>query len=362
MRSNLISRLCAAGALALALAGPLTAAPAPLAVYLAARHSLSSPAAPPALLASAQQTPATFAGRVFEVPATVCGLMGDDSQQTVLLSVDGGPTLAARLPTALCGVSWIDSGTRLRALVLVERTGNEQSLSNLRLLAAAPEDDVAEADRQAAAAQAARARLAALSRSGISPSRSLPFRRDSPDRTAVTGGGGHPVAALSENALRVYAPYRSAVRRLNPRLSENEVDTITTSILYFSERDRIDPRLTMATIIAESGFDTTSTSRTGAMGLGQLMPETARGLGVTDAYDPVQNIGASVHLLRGHLDKYGGAPADAGVIPLNQIALTMAAYNAGPGAVRKYHGVPPYRETRRYVARVASLYRQMCGQ
>ena len=139
------------------------------------------------------------------------------------------------------------------------------------------------------------------------------------------------------------------------------MDTITTSILFFSERERIDPRLTMAMIIAESGFDLSSTSRTGAMGLGQLMPGTARGLGVTNAYDPVQNIAGAVHLLRGHLDTYGGAPANAGVIPFNQIALTMAAYNAGPGAVRKYHGVPPYRETRRYVARVSSLYRQMCG-
>ena len=109
-------------------------------------------------------------------------------------------------------------------------------------------------------------------------------------------------------------------------------------------------RLVVAMMIAESGFDIYSTSRTGAMGLGQLMPETARGLGVTNAYDPVQNIAASVRLLRGHLDQYGG-----------QITLTMAAYNAGPGAVRKYHGVPPYRETQRYVAKVADLYRQLCG-
>ena len=97
------------------------------------------------------------------------------------------------------------------------------------------------------------------------------------------------------------------------------------------------------------------------MGLAQIMPDEARGLGVTNAYDPIQNIGAAVHLLRGHLDKYGGAPANAGVIPFNQIALTMAAYNAGPGAVHKYHGVPPYRETQRYVARITALYRQMCG-
>ena len=166
---------------------------------------------------------------------------------------------------------------------------------------------------------------------------------------------------MSARALAIYPPYRSLVRRWNRRLSETDVDKITTSILYFSDINNIDPRLVVATIIAESDFDIRSTSRAGAMGLAQIMPDEARGLGVTNAYDPIQNIGAAVHLLRGHLDKYGGAPANAGVIPLDQIALTMAAYNAGPGAVRKYHGVPPYRETRRYVARITALYRQMCG-
>ena len=148
---------------------------------------------------------------------------------------------------------------------------------------------------------------------------------------------------------------------MNRRLSEHDVDKITTSVLYFSDRYNIDPRLVVAMIIAESGFDLHSTSHTGAMGLGQLMPGTARGLGVTNAYDPIQNIAASAHILRGNLDKYGGAPADAGLIPFDRIALTMAAYNAGSGAVRKYHGVPPYRETQRYVAKVTALYKQMCG-
>ena len=166
---------------------------------------------------------------------------------------------------------------------------------------------------------------------------------------------------MSARALSIYAPYRSLVRRWNRRLSDADVDKITTSILYFSDINNLDPRLPVAMIIAESDFDLYSTSHTGAMGLSQLMPETARGLGVTNAYDPVQNIGAAVHILRGHLDSYGGAPANAGVIPFSQIALTMAAYNAGPGAVRKYHGVPPYRETQRYIKRVAALYRQMCA-
>ena len=163
---RIIRRWAACGALVLTLAGGLHAAPAPLAAFLSARQGLSVPAAAPTLLASAQTDPAAFAGRVFELPATVCGLIEDDGQQTVLLSVDGGgPTLAAHLPAPLRGASWIDSGARLRALVLVERTGNEQSLSNLRLVSAAPEGDVAEADREEAARlaerQAARARVQA---------------------------------------------------------------------------------------------------------------------------------------------------------------------------------------------------------
>ena len=172
---------------------------------------------------------------------------------------------------------------------------------------------------------------------------------------------GHPAGALSPRALAIYGPYRSLVRRWNRHLSEADVDKITTSILYFSDLNNVDPRLVVATIIAESDFDLYSTSHSGAMGLAQIMPDEAHSLGVTNAYDPVQNIGAAVHILRGHLDKYGGAPADAGIIPVSRIALTMAAYNAGPGAVHKYHGVPPYRETQRYVAKIAALYRQMCG-
>ena len=226
---------------------------------------------------------------------------------------DGGPTLAAHLPAALRGASWTTPATRLRALILVERAGNEQSLSNLRLLAAAPEADVAAADAREAArvadAQAARARVEAVtpSRGASYPSRSLPYQRQSPGRAGADWGGGRPVAALSPAALRVYGPYRDAVRRLNPRLSAGEVDTITTSVLFFSERDRIDPRLTMAMIIAESGLRHDLHLAHGRDGPGAVNAGDGARVGVTNAYDPVQNIGAAVHLLRGHLDKYGGA-------------------------------------------------------
>ena len=321
----------------------------PVAAFMQARQNVAAALLSPAQAADAVQHPGSYAGRSFDVAVTVSGRVEVDGQQTALL-VLGEQTFSVTIPASLRGADWMDSGARLR--VLLNAAPDDAALpSGLRLVTAAPEGDIVALEKAQAARQASLA------------SRALPMRRDGrrsaePMSYAVVG---HPAGALSARALAIYGPYRGLVRRWNRRLSEMDVDKITTSILYFSDLNNIDPRLVVATIIAESDFDIHSTSRAGAMGLAQIMPDEAHGLGVTDAYDPIQNIGAAVHLLRGHLDKYGGAPANGGVIPFNQIALTMAAYNAGPGAVRKYHGVPPYRETRRYIARITALYRQMCG-
>jgi len=102
--------------------------------------------------------------------------------------------------------------------------------------------------------------------------------------------------------------------------------------------------LVHAVIQAESAFNPMARSIKGAMGLMQLMPATAIAYGVSNAYDPVQNIRAGVAYLRGLLDRYS-----------QNEELALAAYNAGPGAVEKYGGaVPPYRETRNYVAKIRS--------
>ena len=98
----------------------------------------------------------------------------------------------------------------------------------------------------------------------------------------------------------------------------------------------------------------TSVSPAGALGLGQLMPGTAAGLGV-DPNDPQQNLhGVAVHL-RGLLDRYRGLPGP------ERYRIALAAYNAGSGAVARYGGIPPYAETRRYVVRVMALWRRLCG-
>ena len=134
----------------------------------------------------------------------------------------------------------------------------------------------------------------------------------------------------------------------NPtQVSRSQINDLMTK---YSDKNGLDEDFVKAVINQESGFNPNATSHCGAMGLMQLMPSTAQGLGVKNAYDAEQNIEGGTKYLKGLMDRFN-----------NDKSLALAAYNAGPNAVKKYGGIPPYAETQNYVKSVLSKYDRMKG-
>lgn len=298
--------------------------------------------------------------RVLEVEGLIRGSVSVGESQSVLLEIEPTRSLVIQIPP---GYGWLTRGqVRVRALVLVERE-SELVTPVYTLLSAVHATvfhkwEAQERERQARA-EAIRQQAQAKS----NPPRGTVASRGTQRSRSGTSRPPNPTIndwqTFSQNLHLYYPYYYNAIRHFNPRLSHEMADTITWSILRFSAHYGVDPRLIMAIVLVESGFNPNATSRKGAAGLGQLMPGTARGLGVADPYDPVQNLAGTVRLVRGHLENYLRKTGDPN--SWDHLILALAAYNAGSGAVRKHGGVPPYRETQNYVKRVIQLYKQFCG-
>ena len=134
----------------------------------------------------------------------------------------------------------------------------------------------------------------------------------------------------------------TAIQANTQTSSKSQILNVVSQI---SKKYNVDEKLVQAVIKQESGFNPKAKSKSGAIGLMQLKPATARNLGVKDPYNTVQNVEGGVKYLKSMLNKYNG-----------NVILALAAYNAGPGAVDKYSGVPPYKETQNYVKNILSNY------
>lgn len=149
----------------------------------------------------------------------------------------------------------------------------------------------------------------------------------------VKTGGNSVVRGRGARGSVVRAPDPERVRRYDAFIREG-------ALLY-----RLPESFVRAVMRVESNFYPDAVSNRGAMGLMQLMPATAKSMGVLDAFDPRQNVLGGTRFLRVLANSFGG-----------DLVRTIAAYNAGPGAVQRYNGIPPYAETRRYVQRVLTHY------
>jgi hypothetical protein len=331
----------------------------------------------PAMVA---QDPSAYAGVTLEIEGRLKGILeSEDASPIIALETKDSGVAHLRMSRR---PDWLNTGARVRVLVIVTKAENE----NDHIVSGLPDEmeilAVASASELTAREIKLQPKIPVTKPATISSAPStnnipVPPRMKhigkasggdssnskSSQRYAKTTGTGKTLnqivaEGLSPEGARVFPYYRSFIAKHNKRLTEQKAGDIAYAVLKFSEKMDMDPRLMVALIIAESDFRPEITSSAGAMGIAQLMPDEVQRLGLTNPYDPIQNIAGSVFLLKERLNKYSGS-GDFKDANMQHIILALASYNAGMGAVKKYKGVPPYRETQDYVRKIEQIYRQL---
>jgi len=273
--------------------------------------------------------------RTLEISGTIKGTFSTNGRPVLMVDRGDGDYIYVQAETI---PEWLSYGHVVARLLIRAEREDENSELRAWLIAAAEDYPITEIEQR----EAEKAAAAARARASKAP----------PKKPAHT-----PARQWNLPASEATPYYASFIKQRNRRLSDGEAYKIASEIIGFSILYGVDARLIMAMVMAESGFNPSATSRAGAMGLGQLMPSTARGMGLSNAYDSTQNLYATVRTVRGHLERYGKKTGD----DFHALVLSLAAYNAGSGSVRRYQGIPPFRETQRYIQKVVAYYQAMCN-
>lgn len=316
--------------------------------------------------AKVQLDPTRYTGKILELSGRVEGSSSDGNTVSLLVILRDDTSATLNVLPSMQNDLNSDPTARVRVLAEVGDPG-VSNVAPLKVLAIARDAEVTALEKAVEArneakreADGRRNEIEARWREQASRSVEYGHRRELPPPPAAAATSSYSTY-LSSRAQPLFWPYYTYIAKVNPRLDGATASKITFHLLNFADRYNVDPRLIVAMILAESHFNPNATSHSGAMGLGQLMPGTARALGVDNPYDPVQNLGGSVNYLRSRLDTFSSKALPGGELSFEQVALAMAAYNAGVNKVKKYGGIPPYTQTQNYVKRVISLYKQLCS-
>ncbi|MFQ6132240.1 MAG: lytic transglycosylase domain-containing protein [Armatimonadota bacterium] len=300
-------------------------------------------------------------GKVVELSGTITGILSRSGQ-----SVEGKKAVTFLLKCSQQGGSlFVDCGEgipevrgRNQVRILTRLDADEPTLARVPLLAIVSERDLPASwqkpDREApppaggnAPSGAAGGAAVPSGTPGVVPPQSISMGGSRPGTTQPV----QPPRPSADWYQRALIAYKDFVASFNEKLTDQQLDLIVRSVLKYSADYGLDHRLVFALLAWESSFNPRARSHKGAMGLGQLMPGTAKALGVTNAYDIEQNIRGSVRYLADQVRRYQGRSNR------DQFMLAIACYNAGPGRVAAAgHKVPKIAETIRHVNRVGGTW------